>query len=223
MSATAAVKKGADAAAADAPVKKSKMKLVIIAVVVLLLAGGGGAWYFLKMKAQKEAEAEEEAPAKVAKADSSKPPVFLPLDQFVVNLSAGESSQFLQIALTIRVADQTVADALKTHMPDVRNRILLLLSGKRAAEIATVEGKQKLAIEIAEVSAIPLAAPESPAKKKPVKKKAKGKGKGKEDAEDEEEDDAEAKAKAGKKKARAEIDPEDVGILAVLFTSFIIQ
>lgn len=221
MSATAAVKKGADAAAADAPPKKSKLKLIIIAVVVLLVAGGGGAWYFLKMKAQKDAEAADEAPTKSAKADTSKPPVFLPLDQFIVNLSAGESSQFLQIALTIRVADQTVADALKTRMPDVRNRILLLLSGKRAAEIATVEGKQKLAIEIAEVSAIPLAAPEAPEKKKPAKKKAKAKGN--EEASDEGDDDADQPKATRKKKARAAIDPEDVGILAVLFTSFIIQ
>jgi flagellar FliL protein len=37
---------------------------------------------------------------------------------------------------------------LKTLMPSVRNEILLLLGSKQAAEVASREGKEKLAQEI---------------------------------------------------------------------------
>ena len=37
---------------------------------------------------------------------------------------------------------------IKLLMPEVRNRILLLLSSKTASQIATVEGKKQLAAEL---------------------------------------------------------------------------
>lgn len=204
MSTVAAVKKAPDAAGAEAPKKKGKLVIIIVAVLVLAI-GGAAAWYFTRPKHTEDDEAE--APPKAAKQAATKPPVFLPLDQFVVNLQAGDASQFLQVALTIKVDDQAIADALKLHMPDIRNRILLLLSGKKASEIATIDGKQKLAEEIAVAAAEPIAP--KPAKKSSKKKKA--------EADDEED------ASVKKKKAAPSVDPEEVGIQAVLFTSFIIQ
>jgi len=40
------------------------------------------------------------------------------------------------------------AELIKNNMAKVRSRVLLLLSGKKASEINTVEGKQQLAGEI---------------------------------------------------------------------------
>jgi flagellar protein FliL len=39
---------------------------------------------------------------------------------------------------------------IKTTMPHVRNRLLLLLSSKKAGEILSMEGKKKLSAEIVE-------------------------------------------------------------------------
>jgi flagellar FliL protein len=39
-------------------------------------------------------------------------------------------------------------ELIKANMAKVRSRVLLLLSGKKASEISTVEGKQQLAGEI---------------------------------------------------------------------------
>ena len=39
-------------------------------------------------------------------------------------------------------------EEIKLHMPEVRNRILLLLSSKTASQLMTVEGKRKLALEL---------------------------------------------------------------------------
>ncbi|SEK69103.1 flagellar basal body-associated protein FliL [Nitrosovibrio tenuis] len=120
--------------------KSSKLKLILaIASAVLLLGAGGGgaAWYFV--------QAQDGATA----AAKQKPPVFIALETFTVNLQPEHSDQHLQTNLTFRVADTGAVDLIKLHMPVVRNRILLLLSSKTASQIATVEGKKKLATELA--------------------------------------------------------------------------
>jgi len=123
-----------------APASKKKL-IIIIAAVVLALGGGGAAWFFTQQKshAQKE-EVKKEEPAKA--------PVFLTLDTFTVNLQPDPDEKFLQVDISLQVANAEAAEAIKLHMPAVKNRLLLLLTSKSAAEISTVEGKQDLSNEI---------------------------------------------------------------------------
>jgi flagellar FliL protein len=65
-----------------------------------------------------------------------------------VNLRSDSEEQFLQVAMTLSVKEQADADQIKLYMPEVRNRMLLLLSSKAGSEILTPEGKQKLSEEI---------------------------------------------------------------------------
>jgi flagellar FliL protein len=138
----------AKAAAASAPAaegKKSKSKMfIIIGAVVLAAGGGGGAWYFMGHKAEAPEKAAHAKPGPAA------PPVFAQMDPFTVNLQADGGEQFLQTAFTLKVGSQADVDAIKLYLPQVRSRVLLLLSSKRGADIATVEGKKKLADEIIE-------------------------------------------------------------------------
>ena len=147
--ATSAPKTAPKAVPAAAPkeeapvVKKSNKKRIVMALVGLLVLGaaGGGAWYAFGNQ-------EGATPAE-AKAEPAKPPVFVILDQFTVNLlTEGAAEQFLQVAITLQVTDQSQEDLIKQYMPHVRNRLLLLLSSKRASEVLTVEGKKKLSEEI---------------------------------------------------------------------------
>ena len=114
--------------------KSGKARLVIIIVAVLLLGGAGGAaaWYYGQLQS---------TPA-------PKIPVFLSLETFTVNLEPENSDQHLQTNLTLKVGDNEAVSRIKLHMPEVRNRVLLLLSSKTASQIATVEGKKKLATEL---------------------------------------------------------------------------
>jgi flagellar FliL protein len=121
---------------------KSKLFIIIGAAVVLLGAGGGGAWYFLGHKNEAHAETAHAKPSPAA------PPVFAQMEPFTVNLQADGGEQFLQTAFTLQVGSQADVDAIKLYLPQVRSRVLLLLSSKRGAEISTVEGKKKLAEEI---------------------------------------------------------------------------
>jgi len=119
---------------AKAEKKSGKARLIIIIVAVLLVGGAGGAaaWYYGNLHA---------TPA-------PKIPVFLSLETFTVNLESENSDQHLQTNLTLKVGDNEAVSRIKLHMPEVRNRVLLLLSSKTASQIATVEGKKKLASEL---------------------------------------------------------------------------
>lgn len=139
-----------------APVKSSKKKLIIILAAVLVLAAGGGgaAWYFMKDKpADKKAEKHVEAP---------KPPVFLALETFTINLQPDPDEKFLQLDVTLQVAGPEVADYIKLQMPAVRNRLLMLLTSKTASEISTSEGKALLSEEMLAALKKPYATGEKP-------------------------------------------------------------
>jgi len=125
----------------DVPAKKKggKLLIIIIAVVVLLGGGGGAAWFFLM---NKPSGTEPAAP----KVEAPKPPIFMSLETFTVNLQGGSS--YLQLNIDLRVSDDKVIDAIKLHMPEIRNGILLLLSSKSVTDLSTVAGKQKLGEEI---------------------------------------------------------------------------
>ncbi len=128
------------APAAPAKPKKSRAKIVVLGALTLVLAGGGaGAWHFLR------------APTHASTASKTAPPrpvTYMSLDPFTVNLQSADAERYLQVGLALKLADPAYEDAIKARMPEIRNRVLLLLSGKRAADIATVEGKRKLSQEI---------------------------------------------------------------------------
>ena len=202
MATTAAAAKSPVEAAPEAgPTtrKKSKLLVIIIALAVVLAAAGAGAWFFLFN------QTDEDGEPKV----SSKPAVFLPVDQFTVNLQPEDGQQYLQVAMTLKVVDQAVAESIKALMPEVRSRVLLLLSSKKPSQLVTLEGKNKLIEEIAREVETGLAGDKSakPAKKKSDVEAKKVKGKAKAKAQDEEASKAAAPAR----------------VLAVYFTHFIVQ
>ncbi|MGO9444796.1 MAG: flagellar basal body-associated protein FliL [Thiobacillaceae bacterium] len=121
--------------------KKSSKKFIILAgvLVALLSAGGAGAWFILGGKGK---EAHQEAPP------PAPPPVFVNLEPFTVNLQPENGEQYLQVTMVLQVKDDEAAEHIKQRMPQVRSRLLTLLSSKKASEINSGDGKHKLADEI---------------------------------------------------------------------------
>jgi flagellar FliL protein len=202
----AAVKAPAKAPAeppAEAPKKKGKLLLTVSLVLVLLAAGAGGAWWFLG-----HSESEDDEVQQV----EARPSIFLPLEQFTVNLQPEEGQQFLQTSVTLKLTEQDVVDALKAQMPEVRNRLLFLLSSKKPSEVGSTEGKSKLIDEIArEVEAV----------LPPMKAKAKKKAAADEEAKAGKKGKSKAKAKA--KEEPAEAEAQQRRVVGVFFTHFIVQ
>lgn len=127
---------------------KSKKGLIIMILIAVIAigAGAGGAWYFMQQSAGDE-EAEEEKPKAKTKL---RPTTFIDLEVFTVNLQPEESGQYLQVGLTVKARETEVVQEIAKQMPSIRNRILMLLSSKKALEISGIEGKQQLSQQIAD-------------------------------------------------------------------------
>jgi flagellar FliL protein len=152
--------------AKPAPKGKKKLIVIIAAVVLLLVLGGGGAfWYISKQKAAAAALAAEEdggdgaaathAPAADAHGDKKAPPVYLPMDNMVVNLADTGGERVAQVGITLEVTDAHAADSVKAYMPTIRSAVLMLLSRKTSEEMLSPEGKQKLIEEILVETSVP--------------------------------------------------------------------
>ena len=147
------------------PRKKSKKKIVLLVLLALMLIGGGGAaiWYAMQPKAEViegEEEASEEEDTAEEEVGEKKPPVFVTLENFLVNLRDDDGDHYLQLGIVFEVSDQPAVEEVKLQMPRIRNGILLLLSSKQSKDIATLEGKQLLAEQIAVEARKPMSMPE---------------------------------------------------------------
>ena len=197
----------ADAKAAETavevppPKKRGKLLLfVIIGVLVLVLGIGGAAYFLLKKKSGEEPLDGEEAPSEVKTRKKDKkpdhsPPSFHKFDKaFTVKLQTEQQEAYLQAEVQLRVLDSAALELLKQYDPELKHRIMLILLAKKASDLSTAQGVQRLSNEIREAVNNTL--------EPPVPRK------GKEKAETREPGDVAA---------------PDAPVQAVLFTSFIIQ
>jgi flagellar FliL protein len=132
---------------AEEVVAKKKSPLMLIIIAVLVLAIGGGAAYYFMADDSNSSKAEEE---KKEKEKEKKPEVFLPLESFTVNLlpEGDGQQQYLQVSLSLQVPTEEDVEKLKQRMPEVRNRVLFVLSSKKPSEISSAEGKAQLIEEV---------------------------------------------------------------------------
>lgn len=170
----------ADAAKPAKPAKGKKMLIIIIAtVLVLVLAGGGAFIYISKQRAAAAALADEDGGEPAAHAEAAHdvdktPPVYLPMDNLVVNLADEGGDRVAQVGITLQVRDAHASDSVKLYMPTIRSGVLLLLSQRTAAELLSAEGKQKLIEDILVETSRPYGGgQEEPDTGKKARKKAK--------------------------------------------------
>jgi flagellar FliL protein len=143
----------------EAPAKKkSKLLLfIIVGVLFLVFAGGGAAYFLMKKKSSDDADSEDDgghAAKKEAKADKEhppKPPTYLKLETFTTNLTPEapeQPPQYIQVVVELRVAEPADAELLKGYTPELRDKILRLLTSRKPSQLVTLEGKDALATEI---------------------------------------------------------------------------
>lgn len=196
-------KPAASAAKEETPVAappKSKKMLIIGIVLLLIIVVGGAGWYFSKGHAAADAHAE------AAKAEPPHEAKFVPLgENFTVNLQREEGDQYLQAGITLKVMQPELEEKIKAAMPEIRSKLLFLLSSKKPSELQTIEGKKKLISEIiAETDGV-LGLPVPPAATAPAHEAAA------------------SGAASAPVAAAAAAEPNTKGVVDVLFTSFIIQ
>lgn len=124
-----------------------KLLLGVIGALVLIIAAGAG-WYFTKGKSD-SAHIEE---VKVA---PPKTPIFIALEPFTVNLkreTPDSNDQYLQLGINLKVFEVENEVKIKTNLPEIRSKILQLLTTKTATELLSAEGKTQLVKEIMRMS-----------------------------------------------------------------------
>ena len=183
----------------EAPAKKGGKKNMILAIgLFFLIAILAAAGVFLMSKGQDEEgeEADEEEVAaeqakqkRKDKKKDDKPPVFVALDPFTVNLQPSDDpmagDQYLQVVISLELDDFSSELELKNQLPRIKNDLTIFLSSKNAEELKSSDGKAKLADDIRDKINVVL--------NPPVKNR------------------------------KGQLIPPDGPVLAVLFTSFIVQ
>ena len=95
-----------------------------------------------------EPPAKTEKAKKAAKGHDDAPPVFVKLEAFTVKLQSEGQEAYLQAVPELRVLDAHLGDKIKQYTPEIRHKVLLILSGKTASELSTPQGVQKLSNEM---------------------------------------------------------------------------
>jgi flagellar FliL protein len=75
-------------------------------------------------------------------------PIFIPITPFTVTLQSPDRERIVHLAVTLRVADEQSRQRLEKYMPEVRSRILMLLSAQTPESVQTPQGKVDLAAAI---------------------------------------------------------------------------
>ena len=75
-------------------------------------------------------------------------PALVPLAPFLVNLTGDQGQRYLRLVVQVEVRGELSKDELDKHQPEVRNRLIFLLSSKTFADIGSTQGKYDLQAEI---------------------------------------------------------------------------
>lgn len=148
------------------PKKKSGIwKLLLIIFGVIFLVGASvGATLFLtgaldgaSVLAGEDGDSEKKDGRKNKDSKKAKgKPAYITLGEpFVVNFIEGNQMRYLQVKIEAMTRDPDVPEAVETHLPQIRNNLVLLFSGLDYATLSTVAGKQKIRDEaLAEIQTV---------------------------------------------------------------------
>ena len=125
---------------ADAtPAKKRKPGLLLAMLALGIAAAGAAGGYYYFYYLSRPHTPVVEAPAA---------PIFVALEPFTVNLLPGGRSRFLHVALTLKVGDAKSQALVAQYLPEVRSRVLTVLSNREGDALVAAADKTKLASDI---------------------------------------------------------------------------
>ncbi|MEE8399606.1 MAG: flagellar basal body-associated FliL family protein [Desulfobacterales bacterium] len=127
--------------------KASPVKWIIVGVVVVALGVGGYFGYSQFMKKDPaDATAEKKSRATASRNKATEVRIIYPLESFIVNLKdkAGSGKRYLKVTVELEVGSLASKAKLGSYSTQLRDTILLLLSGLSFDEINSIEGKLDL-------------------------------------------------------------------------------
>jgi flagellar FliL protein len=121
----------------------TRSTVLIMFLLALIVAGlSVGATLFYSSKAASTATPViSQAPA----APELPNPIFVPLQPFTVTLGDQYATRILFVDITLRVTNEASRKQITDYMPEVRNRVLTVLTKQTPADVQTPEGRTQLA------------------------------------------------------------------------------
>ena len=118
----------------DESVKKRPIKLFIIIAVIIVLASAGGAYFMLF-------GGDGENSDVVVEVVEPKAIYFALNPKFKTNYEVDGRPRLFQIGMTLVTREQDVIDALMTHGPSIKSRLVILLSGQQVRACKPLRGE----------------------------------------------------------------------------------
>lgn len=151
--------------AAQEPAKSGKMKIIIIILVllVLLIGGAGTFWWFQLREPAAPAptvpasQPAAQAPSQEAARPTSSAPTDIPrpvtsvvsLPTVMVNLADAAGDRYLKVGMEVEVSAPEAIQEIQSQSARIRDSLIILLSSKTYADLASAEGKMQLKNEVA--------------------------------------------------------------------------
>ncbi|MFA7669056.1 MAG: flagellar basal body-associated FliL family protein [Burkholderiaceae bacterium] len=126
-----------------------KLMLGLLLVVLIIGTSMAGTYFFIQKSGLPIASAQ--GPASERQPATLPAPIFAPLEPFTVTLRDERTTRILYLAVTLRLVDDVSRDMIKEYMPEVRDRVLRLLSLQNPNYIQTPEGRERLVHDLTRV------------------------------------------------------------------------
>ena len=121
----------------------SKKMLMIIGFAVLLIGGGLAAFLLLTGDDTPEVITEGEGTTEIVEVKEKAQYVGVP-EAITANLQGKKRNRTVQIKMSFMVRGDDAVEAVKTHMPRLKNDVLMLVSLQSADRVAEPEGRREL-------------------------------------------------------------------------------
>ena len=127
----------------------NKVMFLVIAVMLVVTVGLAAGFFMMWSKLSEiNTQATQPANIDINQSQMAQLGPLFSLETFIVNLADEERSRYLRVTMDLELAAPTDTEKLNERLPQVRDRILMILPSKRFEDIANVDGKTALRDEI---------------------------------------------------------------------------
>ncbi len=151
----AAPKEAAPAAPAGSPASKQPLILMALAVVNMAVVAGVGFMIYqgkkkdaAEPKIEHVIKGEHEAQEHDSKEEKNIVGKVIPLETFIVNLAGSKGRRIAKVNMEIELNGAPVVEEIEKRKAQIRDIIIIILSGKTYDEVAAKDGKETLREEI---------------------------------------------------------------------------
>lgn len=153
-----ATKRSTSTSGSSGSKRLGKLLLGLVLVALVIAASVAATYFFLQRSGILAAglpgnfgTAEAQVTQRHTPPVSLPAPIFAPLEPFTVTLRDERTTRILYLAITLRLVDDTSRNMVNEYMPEVRDRVLRLLSVQNPTYVQTPEGRERLVRDLTDL------------------------------------------------------------------------